>query len=200
LIYLASQSPRRRELLDQIGVAYQLVAVDVDESSQPGEAAQDYVARLAAAKASAGLDMLCQSGADEGKRGPVLGADTTVVLDDQIMGKPRDVDEARLILSRFSGRTHQVLSAVSLAAPGRQVTRTSVTEVRFRSLSDELIGRYWRSGEPRDKAGAYGIQGLGAVFVESIIGSYSGVVGLPIEVLVPMLEEFGLPYWEGFQS
>lgn len=196
MIYLASQSPRRRELLEQIGVPYQLLSIEVDESPLPSEAARDYVARLATAKAQAGLEVLNESG----RKAPVLGADTTVVLNEQIMGKPRNQDEARNMLCALSGRSHQVISAISLADSGRQITRTSTTEVRFRALSDELIARYWQTGEPRDKAGGYGIQGLGAVFVESIAGSYSGVVGLPIEVLAPMLDEFGVGYWEAVRS
>ncbi|MCW8194390.1 septum formation inhibitor Maf [Proteobacteria bacterium 005FR1] len=192
MIYLASQSPRRRELLEQIGVHYQLLAIAVDESSQTHEAPCNYVARLAAAKARAGMELLRESE----HQAPVLGADTTVVLDAQIMGKPRDKADAQQMLRALSGRTHQVISAVSLATPGRQITRTSSTEVRFRELNDQLIARYWRTGEPCDKAGGYGIQGFGAVFVESIAGSYSGVVGLPIEVLAPMLNEFGVGYWE----
>jgi septum formation protein len=199
LIYLASQSPRRRELLEQIGVDYRVLTIDVDESCQSGEAAQDYVSRLAAAKALAGAHQLRPAGTDSHNDAAVLGADTTVVLGGEIMGKPRDETDARRMLQALSGRTHQVISAVSLAAPTRQITRTSVTEVRFRPLGDDLISRYWQTGEPRDKAGAYGIQGLGAVFVDGITGSYSNVVGLPIETLAPMLDELGIPYWEELQ-
>lgn len=191
-LYLASQSPRRRELLDQIGVRYQLLATEVDESPRSDEAAEDYVFRLAAAKASAGAALV----AGQAGQYCVLGADTTVVLGSEIMGKPADEDEASAMLSRLSGRSHRVISAVSIADHRRQVTRTSTTEVRFRPLPPELIARYWQTGEPRDKAGAYGIQGLGAVFVETIVGSYSGVVGLPLEVLAPLLDDFRVPYWQ----
>lgn len=191
-LYLASQSPRRRELLEQIGVRFQLLAIDVDESTQSGEAAEDYVARLAAAKARAGAALM----AEHAGHHPVLGADTTVVLGSEIMGKPADAEAASRMLSRLSGHTHRVISAVSLADRQRQVTRISTTEVSFRALSADLIARYWRTGEPRDKAGGYAIQGLGAVFVERMAGSYSGVVGLPLEVLTPMLEDFHVPFWQ----
>lgn len=190
-LYLASQSPRRRDLLEQIGVRFQLLAVAVDEALLPGEAAEDYVCRLAAAKARAGAALL----AEQAKQHPVLGADTTVVLGSEIMGKPADENEARAMLARLSGETHRVLSAVSMADRDRQITRVSTTEVSFRALSPELIARYWHTGEPWDKAGAYAIQGMGAVFVERIVGSYSGVVGLPLEILAVMLDEFKLAYW-----
>lgn len=189
--YLASQSPRRRELLTQIGLRFQLLATAVDESTREGEAAADYVLRLAEAKAAAGAAIL----AEHGDHHRVLGADTSVVVDGQILGKPLDRDDALRMLRLLSGRSHQVMSAISLIGDGRQVSRLSVTDVTFRTLSDELIDQYWQSGEPRDKAGAYGIQGLGAVFVETMSGSYSGVVGLPLEVLVPLLDEFRVPYW-----
>lgn len=189
--YLASQSPRRRELLKQIGVRFQLLATSVDESTRDGEAAADYVVRLAEAKAAAGAAIL----AEHGDHHRVLDADTSVVVDGQTLVKPLDREDAFRMLRLLSGRTHQVLSAISLVGGGRQETRLSVTEVTFRALSDELIDLYWQSGEPRDKAGAYGIQGLGAVFVEKMSGSYSGVVGLPLEVLVPLLDDFKVPYW-----
>ncbi|MGQ9426185.1 Maf family protein [Gilvimarinus sp. F26214L] len=190
-LYLASQSPRRRELLRQIGVRFQLLASEVDESVRPGEDPEDYVARMAAEKAAAGAALL----GDHNGQHWVLGADTAVVLDGEIMGKPADEEHAREMLERLSGRTHRVISAVSLAGVGRQATRTSVTEVSFRELSPDLIDCYWHTREPHDKAGAYAIQGLGAVFVNKIVGSYSGVVGLPLEILVPLLDEFGVPYW-----
>lgn len=192
MIYLASQSPRRRELLAQIGVRFQVLSVDVDESVLPGEDPTAYVSRVAAAKATAGAELAAREGGGD----PVLGADTAVVLDSEVMGKPGHEEEACTMLQRLSGRTHRVISAVSLAGPGGRDTRVSITEVTFRPLSSGLISRYWETGEPRDKAGAYGIQGLGAVFVERISGSYSGVVGLPLEVLAPLLEEFHVPYWQ----
>lgn len=191
-LYLASQSPRRRELLEQIGVRFQLLGVAVDESPLAGEAAEDYVIRLAAAKASAGAALV----AEQAGRYPVLGADTTVALGSEILGKPADEGEATAMLSRLSGQTHRVMSAVSVADRHRQITRLSTTQVTFRTLSADLLGRYWHTGEPWDKAGAYAIQGMGAVFVERIVGSYSGVVGLPLEVLAPLLDEFQVAYWQ----
>ncbi|MEX1032660.1 MAG: Maf family protein [Cellvibrionaceae bacterium] len=190
-LYLASQSPRRRELLDQIGVRYRLLAPRVDESLHANEPAGEYVTRLAAAKAACGAALVAGDSPY-----PVLGADTTVVLGAEIMGKPADEADAVAMLNRLSGQTHRVVSAVSVAGGGRQITRLSITEVTFRPLDQALIARYWLTGEPRDKAGAYGIQGLGAAFVQKISGSYSGVVGLPLEVLVPLLDEFQVPYWQ----
>lgn len=191
-LYLASQSPRRRELLEQIGVRFQLLGVAVDESPLAGETADDYVVRMAVAKARAGAALLTERADQQ----PVLGADTTVVLDSEIMGKPADRQEAAAMLGRLSGRTHRVLSAVSMANRDRQVSRVSTTEVSFRPLNPELIARYWQTGEAWDKAGAYAIQGMGALFVERIVGSYSAVVGLPLEVVAILLEEFGIPYWQ----
>ncbi|TQV80162.1 septum formation inhibitor Maf [Exilibacterium tricleocarpae] len=184
-LYLASKSPRRRELLRQIGVPFQIVSVDVPEIHEPGEAPETYVARLAAAKARAG------------NRAVTLGADTIVVCDERVLEKPVDEADALAMLMQLSGRTHQVMSAVSLYTPARQLTRTSVTEVRFRVLSRAECSAYWRTGEPRDKAGGYAIQGLGAIFVASIQGSYSGVVGLPIEQTWALLKAFGLTWWQG---
>lgn len=196
MIYLASQSPRRRELLAQIGVRFRVLPVEVDESVRPGEDPVDYVSRLAAAKARAGLARAEREQGDH----PVLGADTTVVLDSEILGKPANQEEAETMLRHLSGRTHRVISAVSLAGPAGQDTRVSTTEVTFRTLSPDLISHYWGTGEPRDKAGGYGIQGLGAVFVERLSGSYSGVVGLPLEAVVALLEEYQVPYWQDRES
>lgn len=189
--YLASQSPRRRELLQQIGVRFQLLATAVDEGRRDGENPADYVVRVAAAKASAGAAILTE----HGDHHRVLGADTSVVVDGEVLGKPADREDCIRMLRLLSGRSHQVMSAISIIGSGRQETRLSTTEVTFRSLSDQLIDDYWLSGEPRDKAGAYGIQGYGAVFVAEMRGSYSGVVGLPLEALVPLLDEFDIPYW-----
>lgn len=189
--YLASHSPRRRELLKQIGVRFQLLATAVDETPLEGEEPRDYVARMAEAKAEAGAAVL----AEHGDHHRVLGADTSVVVDGQILGKPIDRDDAVRMLNLLSGRSHEVMSSITLLGDGRRETRLSITEVTFRKLSEDLIAQYWESGEPRDKAGAYGIQGLGAVFVEKMVGSYTGVVGLPLEELVPLLDEFRVPYW-----
>lgn len=185
MLVLASQSPRRRELLTQIGVRHRVLAADVDESVRPGEAPDAYVSRVARAKAEAGWQAA-------GARGAVLAADTAVVLDAQILGKPADRDDALHMLGALSGRDHRVLTAVALRTA--QGLRATVVETRvwFRSLTPAEIVAYWDSGEPRDKAGAYGIQGRGAVFVARIEGSYSGVVGLPLCETWALLRDAGI--------
>jgi len=184
-LYLASSSPRRRELLEQIGVHYKIRPVDVSERVNPGEAPEEYVLRLALAKARAGRAALAVPA-------PVLGADTAVAVDDAILGKPRDRDDALAMLARLSGREHRVLSGVALVEGEREESRLSVTRVRFRVLAPGEAAAYWASGEPADKAGAYAIQGLAAVFVERIEGSYSGVMGLPLFETAELLERFGV--------
>lgn len=198
-LYLASQSPRRREILTQIGVPFDLLSVEVTELQAPAETPQAYVKRLAAEKAQAGCELLA---AGDRPAWPVLGADTVVVSDEMVLEKPQDKQQAMAMLQRLSGREHQVLTAVSLCQVDahstlRQSTGLSLTGVSFRALSNEEIDAYWETGEPCDKAGAYAIQGLGAVFVESINGSYSGVVGLPIETTVTLLREFNISWWQG---
>ncbi|GAB1262251.1 Maf family protein [Aurantivibrio plasticivorans] len=189
-LYLASQSPRRQELLQQIGVEFEVMPAAIDESPLFNEPPVEYVQRVAVAKAAA----VASTGLE--KPWPVLAADTSVVVDSDILGKPADFHESCAMLRRLSGRSHKVLSAIAMIAGGQQEVVVSSTEVTFRALDTALIEKYWQSGEPRDKAGSYGIQGLGAVFVERIVGSYSGVVGLPIEALVPLLELFSVPYWQ----
>lgn len=187
MIYLASASPRRRELLTQIGVTFAVLAQQVDESVRPGETSEDYVRRIAEAKADAALH--------DPRRElpiPVLAADTTVVEGGSILGKPQSLQEGLDMLGRLSGRTHQVLTAVTVTQRNVWRTRIVSTAVSFRSISDEEIRAYWASGEPRDKAGAYGIQGRGALFVESIAGSYSNVVGLPLFETSQLLAEAGI--------
>ncbi len=189
LFYLASQSPRRRELLRQIGLQPAIIAAEVDETPLPGEAASAYVERLARAKALAGWQALA------GERlpaRPVLGADTSVVLDGEILGKPRDEGDARAMLARLAGRSHQVLTGVSLCDGQRQHSVVSRTDVTFAALDAARIARYVASGEPLDKAGGYGIQGLAAAFVARIDGSYSGVVGLPLFETAGLLRQFGI--------
>ena len=190
LFYLASQSPRRSELLRQIAVLFEVITPQVDEQRLADESPPDYVYRLAALKALRGLELVNDAEA------VVLGADTIVVIDGEILGKPRDSEHGMDMLRKLSGRRHQVMSAVSLCSAIEQRTELSVTEVDFRPLSEQLIRHYWQFDEPRDKAGGYGIQGLGAAFVQNITGSYSGVVGLPIEKVVPLLEHFGIDYWQ----
>ncbi|HVK98960.1 MAG TPA: nucleoside triphosphate pyrophosphatase [Dongiaceae bacterium] len=195
MLYLASTSPRRRELLTQIGVPFQVLAVDVNEDWLPGESAQAYVQRLAADKAMAGWRLLQQ----QGREGAVLGADTTGLLDDRILVKPTGRDDAVRMLLTMSGRTHEVLTGVALASGegGSDVqVACSRTAVRFRPISAEEAAAYWDTGEPADKAGAYGIQGFGALFVENIAGSYTGVVGLPLFETAQLLRQAGIPVWQ----
>jgi septum formation protein len=191
-LYLASQSPRRRELLRQIGVRHDVISASVPEQPAVGESAIDYVQRLASEKAAAGYAQLLQENLP---LAPVLGADTLGLLDGAILEKPRDQTHAEQMLRRLSGRTHQVITAVALHSSTAQALRFSVTDVTFRELSDAEITAYWHTGEPQDKAGSYGIQGLGAVFVKEIRGSYSCVVGLPIEATCELLHEFAVPWW-----
>jgi septum formation protein len=188
-IYLASASPRRRELLRQIGVVYRLLRIEIDETPLAGESPDDYVVRLALAKAKAGCAAL-------GRRqpAPVLGADTAVVVDDAILGKPRGREEGLAMLARLSGREHQVLSAVALATPTRNAVKVQESSVRFRPLTLAECAAYWDSGEPRDKAGSYGIQGQAAAFIADLRGSYSGVMGLPLFETAELLREFGLSF------
>jgi septum formation protein len=192
VLCLASASPRRRELLWQIGVPHLVQPADLDERCAPQESPADYVARLALAKAKA---------VHAARQGitpalPVLGADTTVSIDGLILGKPADLAQLRDMLGRLSGREHEVWSAVALVGAGEPLWRLSCTRVRFRPLHSAEIERYWQSGEPCDKAGGYAIQGLGAVFVERIEGSFSGVVGLPLAETAAMLVAAGVPLWQ----
>jgi len=187
LLCLASASPRRRELLDQLGVPHVLAVPNIDEAVLPGESAVDYVVRMARAKArivhphGAGL--------------PVLAADTIVLLDERICGKPTDAEDGIALLLELSGRSHEVLTAVALAAAGEVHHHLSRSEVRFRHLSLTEAIAYWKTGEPRDKAGGYAVQGHGAVFVEHLAGSYSGVMGLPLFETAELLAGAGVSCW-----
>jgi septum formation protein len=189
LLCLASASPRRRELLAQLVVPHVLAAPDIDETVLAGESPADYVVRMARAKArvvhphGAGL--------------PVLAADTTVVIDERICGKPASAEDAIALLLKLSGRSHEVLTAVALAARGEVNHRLSRSEVRFRHLSLTEAIAYWNTGEPRDKAGSYAVQGHGAVFIEHLSGSYSGVMGLPLFETAELLAAAGVSYWLG---
>jgi septum formation protein len=183
-VCLASASPRRRELLAQIGLAHTVVRPDFDEAVLPQEAAADYVVRMARGKAHAV--------AQRGGALPVLAADTSVVLAGEILGKPRDAAHGMAMLAQLSARTHQVLTAVALAAGGLVRHRLSTSEVRFRALTAAECRAYWDSGEPRDKAGGYAIQGRGAVFIEHLSGSYSGVMGLPLYETAELLAAAGV--------
>jgi septum formation protein len=175
LIYLASASPRRSALLAQIAVEHRVQPVSVDESAFAAELPGEYVQRLAVLKAQ--TLWLKLAGAE---RHPVLGADTAVVLDGEILGKPADEQECLRTLGLLAGRTHQVFTAVALCAPNGCHTRLSVSEVTFRKLASEEMRNYWRTGEPADKAGGYAVQGLAALFIERIAGSYSAIMGLPL--------------------
>ena len=185
VLVLASASPRRRELLWQIGVAHRVAIANVDERPRTGESAVECVQRLALAKAKA----VWQASL------PVLGADTAVVLDGEMLGKPRDRHSALAMLTRLSGRSHRVLTAVALVDGRGSQLRLSDSEVQFRTLEGAECARYWDSGEPCDKAGGYAIQGLGAVFVSRMQGSYSGVMGLPLFETAELLDAAGVPRW-----
>jgi len=197
-IYLASRSPRRRELLAQVGVRFDLLLfrlppredAEVNEDWLPGETPEAYVQRVARAKAEFGAELIARRGI---VARPVLAADTTLDFDGEVIGKPRDEADAETILARLSGRSHRVLTAIAMARNERVEHRLSVSEVRFRAIGADEIRRYVQSGEPMDKAGAYGIQGRAALFIEEIRGSHSGIVGLPLCETALLLRDFGYP-------
>lgn len=182
---LASRSPRRQELLRQVGLRFEIVAADVPEQPDPGQAPADYAVAMALAKARA-----VQSRVTAGL--PILGADTDVALGDRILGKPASREDALDMLRRLAHRTHQVYSAVAVVSGEHFETALSVTDVTFGPVAPAQAEAYWDSGEPADKAGAYGIQGFGAQFVKEIRGSYSGVVGLPLYETLQVLKRFGV--------
>ncbi len=185
-LYLASRSPRRAAMLRTLGVDFALLDVEIDETPRDRESPATYVTRLAREKAAAAV------ASAQGR--PVLAADTTVVSETEIVGKPRDESDAMRILLTLSGRWHRVLTSVALAAKTGTTILCVETRVLFRTLSPELITRYWASGEPADKAGAYAIQGLGGAFVLRLEGSYSNVVGLPLAETAALLEAMGIAY------
>lgn len=188
-LVLASASPRRRELLSQIGVNCEVLPVDIAEIKSENESATEFVERMAREKALAGVNRVAGSRV-------VLGSDTVVVHQGSVMGKPADRAESLAMLQQLSGSEHQVLTAVAVA-DGEHIESVVVsTMVRFRELPRSLCEQYWSSGEPRDKAGSYGIQGLGAVFVASIEGSYSSVVGLPLSETAELLKKFDIAIWQ----
>ena len=190
-IILASASSRRQELLTQIGVRFTVCSQYIDESIRIGELANDYVSRMAQEKANSALSALCVT--KDSSDTLVLAADTSVVCDATVLGKPRDEADAVDMLRRLSGREHRVLSAVTLSTQDKQRTVLSESRVRFREISIEEAQQYYRSGEPLGKAGAYAIQGYAAVFVEQLVGSYSGVMGLPLFETAQLLAEFSAP-------
>jgi septum formation protein len=197
-IYLASRSPRRRELLKQIGVSFESLLLredmrrgaDIDESPLPDESPGVHALRIARAKAGFALQQIAQRGLPQR---PVLAADTTVVFDDLIIGKPADGQHAARILRALSGREHQVLTAVALALREQIETQISVSSVWFREIADAEIRRYVAGGEPLDKAGAYAVQGRAAAFITRIEGSYSGIMGLPLAETADLLQRFHIP-------
>jgi len=188
LIYLASRSPRRRELLTQIGVAHRLLDVEVDETPRPGESPADYVLRVSQEKAKVGR--IAVAGA---QFLPVLAADTCVVVEGCMLGKPRDREEGLQMLQRLSGKSHHVYTAVALAGGGLE-SRLSLSRVTFRVLSRGECEVYWESGEPLDKAGGYAIQGRAAQFISDLQGSYSGVMGLPLYETAELLRQGGIEW------
>jgi nucleoside triphosphate pyrophosphatase len=188
-VYLASASPRRRALLSQIDVPFQVLSVSIDESVAPAESPTAYVSRLAEAKAGAGRRHSQAAGLPAR---PVLAADTAVVIDGEILGKPIDCEDAVRMLRLLSGRTHEVLTAIALATASRLVSVVSRSEVTFRAISAMEARDYWNTGEARDKAGGYAIQGRGAVFVADLHGSYSGVMGLPLYETAELLRQAGV--------
>ncbi len=185
-VILASQSPRRRELLALVGIAHEVMPADIDEDVRPGEDAAAYTERLAREKAA----VIAARHADA----LVIAADTTVVIDDEILGKPADVADARAMIRRLAGRTHRVLTAIAVAQGGREVSAVETVGVTFRALTDDEIARYVATGEPMDKAGAYGIQGWGATIVERVDGDYFSVMGLGLRRLVALCAELGIEY------
>ena len=182
-LILASASPRRQELLQQIGVSYIVHPIDLDETAKKNELPEKYVKRMAAEKSAACIN----------KTLPILAADTSVVIDGQILGKPEDQQHAEAMLTLLSGKVHTVYSAISLRCPnGEHFQALSQTAVKFRTISAAEIQAYWQTGEPQGKAGAYAIQGLASIFVESISGSFSGVVGLPLYETAQLLSQQGI--------
>ena len=189
-ILLASRSPRRRELLAQIGIGFDVIDVEVDEAALRGETPAALAERLAGAKARAGREAA-------GDGPPVLGADTVVTLDGAILGKPHDRATALAMLARLSGREHEVWSGIAVAGSGEPLSRMVCTRVRMRAITPAEMAAYWDCGEPDGKAGAYAIQGRGAIFVESVEGSYSNVVGLPLYETAQLLQRFGIDVLAG---
>ena len=187
MLYLASKSPRRAELLARLGVDFGVLDLDIPEQRQPGEPAEEYVRRVAREKAGAGLLTVMTV-----PHALVLGADTEVILDDDVFGKPRDAEEAAAMLRRLSGRTHHAVTAVSLVSAGREAQAVSVSEVSFAELDEDEIAAYVATGQAEGKAGAYGIQGAAERFVRHLSGSYSGVMGLPLFETSQLLKSFGV--------
>jgi septum formation protein len=188
-LILASASPRRAEILQQIGVDFQIAPADIDETPTRQELPVDYVQRMAQEKMQHVINSIA------GSSTVVLGADTSVVLGCKIYGKPKNREDGMTMLADLSGKTHQVLTAIAMGNKQNCMLKLSITDVKFRDLEPKECLDYWNTGEPEDKSGGYAIQGLGAVFVETISGSFSGVVGLPIEQTAHLLKIFNVPIW-----
>jgi septum formation protein len=195
-IFLASRSPRRRTLIEQLGLRYQIVDVQVDEQHHDGESPTDYVARLALEKARRGWQQIAAPAV------PVVGADTCIVLNGRIVGKPEDKAHGIALLKQYSGATHEVVSGVAMVgtvgntpqgAPQEQV-KVNISRVTFRQLTDQECERYWETQEPLDKAGGYAIQGKAAGFISNIEGSYSGIMGLPLYEFVELMSAFAIQW------
>ncbi len=190
-LYLASASPRRRELLASVGLRFAVLTAAVDERPRSGEAPDQLVVRLASAKAGS---VAAEVDRRRYPRRPVLGADTCVIIDDELLGKPADAAQAAAMIGRLSGRRHEVLTAIALHHNGAELTDVSRSHVRFKALTDNEIARYCATPEPLDKAGAYAIQGLASGFVEHLEGSYTGVVGLPMFELRTLLRQVSIDW------
>lgn len=184
-IVLASASPRRRELLQQLEVAFDCIATNIDEQQLPAESPIAYVQRLAISKAKAGLAQQHQS-----QQVPVLGADTIVVIDGEVLGKPKDEADFLRMMRLLSGRQHQVHTAIALVGPQQELSQLVTTDVWFTELTEQAMLNYWQSGEPTDKAGGYGIQGLASRFIPKIAGSYFAVVGLPLFETDQLIQQY----------
>jgi septum formation protein len=187
MLHLASKSPRRRELLGRLGLPFGIIDLDIPEERAPGEPAEDYVRRVAREKAGAGLLTVMTN-----PSAVVLGSDPEVVLDDEVFGKPADAEDAASMLRKLSGRTHQVISAVSLVSQSRELQTVSISDVTFAALTEAQIAGYLAGDEWQGKAGAYAIQGFAETFITRLSGSYTGVMGLPIYETAMLLRQFGL--------
>jgi len=192
-LVLASTSPRRKELLQQIGVPFTQISIDINEDVEPNENAEQYVLRLAKEKAAAGYEQLS---VEQKVNHVILAADTTVVCEGQILTKPDSLNHSKEILKQLSDREHLVMTAIGFHSADKILQKVVTTNVKFRALSTSEIEAYWHTGEPQDKAGSYGIQGLGAVFVEALEGSYSNAVGLPLCETAQLLNQFNIAYWQ----
>lgn len=192
-LILASTSPRRKELLQQIGVKFTQLSININEDVAVNEGSEDYVLRLAKEKAAAGF---AQLSSQQQSTTVVLAADTTVVANGRILAKPESREHSKAILTALSGKEHTVMTAIGIHSADISKQQVVKTQVSFRVLSDSEIEAYWETGEPQDKAGSYGIQGLAAIFVNSIKGSYSNVVGLPLCETAELLKQFEIPLWQ----